>query len=138
MAQRVKKTEFNLQKSGPWLLLAVLILLIFYLWPQSDQAVKPAKSVSRSENSTTSTTSSPPPVAGDKGKQARILSDMLNFRSKPSKSDRTIIATISKGTVVKVIDSQDGWLKVELNDGSGRVGFITSDPKFVGLIGNNP
>ena len=134
MAQRAKTDEFNLLKAGPWIMLAVIVVLLFYLWPGGGKSASSVKSKNGAESSATSTTASPP--ANTPGSQAEILSDILNFRSKPSLSGKVVIGTVSKGTMVKIVERKDKWLKVELID--GRVGYLSFDPKYIHIVGEAP
>lgn len=122
-----KTNEFNIFKIVPWVVLVSLVLLLFYLWPRGEN-VKTKSRIGKESTEAAASTATP----ASSSAQAQIVSDMLNFRAKPSLGERSIIGTISKGTVVKLIERQDKWLKVELSD--GRIGYVSADPKFVKII----
>jgi septal ring factor EnvC (AmiA/AmiB activator) len=58
-----------------------------------------------------------------------IIVDNLNFRSMPDRNSR-ILAQLGRGTVVKILERKDKWLKVSHN---GQTGFISNRQSFIRL-----
>lgn len=106
------------------MLLVLLIVTVYFSWPRDDAAVK--KAGTALETTSTTSTSTPPPAAAVE--QVKVIA-ILNLRSRPSLDEKTVIGTVNKGEVVKVLERQDKWLKIQL--GNGRGGYIANDPKFI-------
>ncbi|HEX21769.1 MAG TPA: SH3 domain-containing protein [Actinobacteria bacterium] len=130
MSEKKSMNQFDLKKALPWITLLFLIIIMFYLWPSSkSESGKPKKNISES----TATVESSASVKNQtKVGHVQVVSPILNFRSKPVLNEKNIIATIKKGTTLKVVEKRDKWLKVQLDD--GRIGFITGNKKYVKFI----
>lgn len=126
MTDRQQRNEVNIAGYIPWVALLGLIILLIYLWPNDDKAARPAEtnvesSATVSQNQT-----------GEKAKTEKAEAlDLLRFRAEPSTDNSVVIGTVRKGEVLKVLEKQDEWLKVQRDDGTS--GYITTDPKFVKL-----
>jgi len=121
---------YDIQKAFPWAALILLVIILFYLWPHASQErVENKKNRAETTASVESTGSAKNKVESSR---AEITSPILNFRSKPAIKERNVIAALSKGTQVKVLEIQGDWLKVQLDD--GRIGFITSNKKYINYI----
>lgn len=127
MNGRQQQNEVNIGKLFPWLTLLALIILLIYLWPNDGKTSQTAKT--NAESSTT--VSENQPGKNDKSEKVEAL-DLLRFRAEPSTDKSVVTGTVSKGEVLKVLEKQDKWFKVQRDDGTP--GYITTDPKYVRLI----
>jgi multidrug resistance efflux pump len=75
----------------------------------------------------------PTPTEAPPSVQAEIIAWGLNVRSSPG-IDYPVIATLTKGDIVPVIDvdPDSGWLQVELPDGE-KTGWISGSPTYVSV-----
>ncbi len=79
-------------------------------------------------------TGEPPESAEEEQAQAQayvvVVIDGLNFRDGPD-TGSAVIDTLSQGTRLAVIDSENGWYKARTEDGT--VGWVSSSPRFVSV-----
>lgn len=108
-----------------WLVLAVIVTFILVKWPEPQPV--PIEAVSQESIETTSTTTATPePVK--KSDKVEVVTDTLNFRSRPAYEDKTILKTLTSGTIMVVKDRKEGWLFVELDN--GQTGYVADTPDF--------
>lgn len=130
MSDNKNTKQLDILKLAPWVALVVLVIVMFTLWPRAQKG--PVKSEKSQAETTASAESSTPVNNQAKSNKAEVISQILNFRSKPTIKEKNVIAAITKGTKVKVLEDQGKWLKVQLED--GRIGFITANKKYIKLI----
>jgi TonB family protein len=77
-----------------------------------------------------STPPPPPVVAETVSHTVTVKASALNVRSEPS-AEAELVAQVKKGTVLGVLRSEDGWVRVKLSDGA--VGWVAE--RFVARAG---
>ncbi len=128
------RREENRVKYLPWVILIIILGLIFYNLPKasnsSSKKEKRAEKKAEKPAKQSQTTPSPPPA--QENARIEITTDLLNFRSKPDLSSKTVLATLKRGTQATILEKQERWLKIQLDD--GRVGFISYKNKYIRFI----
>ena len=71
---------------------------------------------------TESAATTPPPAAEPSRSAGTVTASSLNVRSTPSTSG-TKVASLSSGTKVEILESLDGWYRIEAN---GKTGYASS------------
>ncbi len=100
-------------KSAPkallaWLTLAAILVFLFINWPRASRPlIGETPSVPGIE--TTGTANSTATVS-DTPERVEVITDTLNFRSKAAFEDRTILKTLTRGTVMTVKERTEGWI----------------------------
>ena len=107
-----------------WLILAVIITFIVVNWPRSERVPIEAASQESIETTATTATAEPAPEP----EKIELLADTLNFRSGPKFEDRTILKTLTRGTIMVVKERKEDWLFVELDN--GQSGYVADTPDF--------
>ena len=128
MANNQRSDEINIAKVLPWITLVILIIFMFYLWPNGEEAI----TVSNASSESSQTVAAGGETSANEKKEVVQILDLLNFRSEPNESKSSIIGTVNKGESYKIVEKQDKWLKIAKNDGS--TGYITTDPKYVKIV----
>lgn len=132
MAERRQPQEPNILNYVPWVLLLVVVITVYSLYKGGDPQGVQTRDTSQTVESTStagSRTGAQAKPAPPKGKEVEVLAQALNMRSTASKTPGNVIATLTKGTVLKLEEQSDGWLKVK--SAEGRVGYIAYDEKFL-------
>ncbi len=129
MARRDAQTRNARGALLAWLALTVIIIWLLVNWPRSAQNQATEVSAPVTSQETTETTVTQPKATEQK---AEVVAKTLNFRSRPEYEDRTIIKTLSRGMLVKVLETQEGWLLVELD--TGQSGYVADRPDFIRVI----
>ncbi len=74
----------------------------------------------------------PPPAAQESNLTGTVSASSLNVRSTPSTSG-TKVTSLSSGTQVKILESLDGWYRIEAN---GKTGYVSS--QYISLERSEP
>jgi len=74
----------------------------------------------------------PPPATQESNLTGTVSASSLNVRSTPSTSG-TKVTSLSSGTQVKILESLDGWYRIEAN---GKTGYVSS--QYISLERSEP
>lgn len=130
MARKLARSAGASQAILAWAVLAFIIVWLFVNWPKGPEGPATAVSSQSSAREQTETTSGA--SASQPEERAEVATESLNFRSDPVSEDRNIIKTLGRGTKMKVLKKEEGWLFVELD--TGQSGYVADGPGFVRAI----
>lgn len=115
---------FVLRRIVPWFVLFGFIYYIFTMGRTYMNQAPPAETNPLVTTETSSKTS--PQSIG----QAKVISETLNFRTKPSTKDGEVTQRLQKGTILTVLGTQGKeWLKVQT--AQGETGYVFSSNMYV-------
>lgn len=129
MPRRPSQPRQRAQQILAWLALLVILVWLAASWPRA--AREKTRRVSEETSATPRSGASTEPAAGAQG-SAEIVTELLNFRSKPDRDNKAVIGSLKRGMIVEVLEKQPDWLHVKLDD--GRTGYVVYKPELVKFI----
>lgn len=119
----------------PWVLLAILLLVIINIFAQYQTAQKQAESATATDSarvdpgpagpSKAASSTTGAKAAAPKGPTVVVIIDGVNFRESATNSS-SVIEALNKGATLTWVATEGRWYKAR--DAKGRTGFISADP----------